>query len=862
MNRDSTVKPSSDKAFTKETLPIAIGNLFTMNNYDVSYNVHVHGAEVDIVAKSKGDPFSNPVYIEATVEYVSTEKYGKDTTKFLLLSRKVPGATLLCVSAVGFTAPIKERALESGVSVMTYDELFSKFEKFAPYLELIFSRDSTRKLIQAYEQPYFNDSKGRDLATKWLGYWKGYAPDESKWLIILGEYGTGKTSLTRVLQYRWLEDYHSNPSLPIPIRIELRNFSRQFDAVGLLHHFLDTNKLSHVPIEFMMHLIRTGRVILLLDGYDEMAQFMNSRERRACLAALAELAKDGAKGVLTSRPNYFSENEELNVFEALYRNLERQRYFLSKKDADFIENERLVDQMVEKYVLNRYERNLQDLTPEQTESLVKRSLAKNIKGQKIVLSILNRVFREESQGNRQSLSGKPVIVSYLLELVEDIQKDPNKVNFEISPELITEWEIYKLILDRLMLRDLQRSTLPPEDRRKALQNLAIRISERDKSIATEETFLDIIDSRFQSELRRLSPEERRTRRLELFEDLRSSATLTRAIDVSHDGWVFSHNSLREYLACEAFVESLLAKSPAKINIPITAAMRGFVASIDHNRALALWQILSNIWLQRSSDETIGLYLSLLWESGIRSLDGIVGRLSIIGALSPERTLMINNLTLKDIDFSGAEINFRMPINASGSSLADCRFDGMDLSRSVAEYAILDNISFKDCNLSGSKFDGCFFFECEFSGATIEGASFRDIDADSSILVRTTDGVTKQLTGKEVLGYLAFNGGATDSVDPIHIYKNHPKFPLIAKICEKVSEQRHSQLRGLTQRGESRIDPPFAREFVSKLEALGWATVGRNDLVSATQLGRPELAAVASGTRISQEIVEFIQERGG
>ena len=139
----------------------------------------------------------------------------------------------------------------------------------------------------------------------------------------------------------------------------------------------------------MLHLIRTGRVILLLDGYDEMAQFMNSRERRACLAALAELAKDGAKGILTSRPNYFSESEELNVFEALYRNLEQQRYYLSKKDSEFIESERIVDALVERYVLNRYERNLQDLTPEQTESLVKRSLAKNPTGQRIVLSILN-----------------------------------------------------------------------------------------------------------------------------------------------------------------------------------------------------------------------------------------------------------------------------------------------------------------------------------------------------------------------------------------------------------------------------------------------------------------------------------------
>jgi hypothetical protein len=273
--------------FTVTSLPIAIGNLFKMNNYDVEYDVHIHGAQVDIVAIPKGDPFSKPVYIEATVEYVNTDKYGKDSTKFLLLSHKIPGCNLLCVSSIGFTAAVKERALQSGVSALSYLELFSKFEKFAPYLEKIQSDLSIRKLTQTYEEPLFNDAKGVDDATKWLTFWKGYAPEEAKWLIVLGEYGTGKTSLTRVLQYRWINEYHLNPSAPIPVRIELKNFSRQFDASGLLHHFLDSNGLGHVPLEFMTHLIRTGRVILLLDGYDEMAQFMNSRERRACLSALA-----------------------------------------------------------------------------------------------------------------------------------------------------------------------------------------------------------------------------------------------------------------------------------------------------------------------------------------------------------------------------------------------------------------------------------------------------------------------------------------------------------------------------------------------------------------------------------------------
>jgi hypothetical protein len=62
---------------------------------------------------------------------------------------------------------------------------------------------------------------------------------KERWLIVLGEYGTGKTSLARILQYRWLNEYQIDPQKPIPFFIELRNFTRQFDARTLIHHFLD-----------------------------------------------------------------------------------------------------------------------------------------------------------------------------------------------------------------------------------------------------------------------------------------------------------------------------------------------------------------------------------------------------------------------------------------------------------------------------------------------------------------------------------------------------------------------------------------------------------------------------------------------
>ncbi len=115
----STKTTQSRAAFTAESLPVAVGNLFAMNNYDVQYDIHLHGAQIDIVATAKADPFAVPIYVEATIEYVSNDKYSKDSTKFLLIRNKNPGAKLICISSTGFTAGVKERALESGVEALT-----------------------------------------------------------------------------------------------------------------------------------------------------------------------------------------------------------------------------------------------------------------------------------------------------------------------------------------------------------------------------------------------------------------------------------------------------------------------------------------------------------------------------------------------------------------------------------------------------------------------------------------------------------------------------------------------------------------------------------------------------------------------
>src|SRR6188768_3412586 len=71
--------------FDKDELPNAIATLFRLNNYSVRGPVLIHGAEIDLVATPIGGPFPTPIYIEATIEYVDNDKYGKDVTKLAMV---------------------------------------------------------------------------------------------------------------------------------------------------------------------------------------------------------------------------------------------------------------------------------------------------------------------------------------------------------------------------------------------------------------------------------------------------------------------------------------------------------------------------------------------------------------------------------------------------------------------------------------------------------------------------------------------------------------------------------------------------------------------------------------------------------
>jgi predicted NACHT family NTPase len=143
----------------------------------------------------------------------------------------------------------------------------------------------------------------------WIeGYVDQWLADSSKeHLSVLGEFGTGKTWFA--LHYAWLalQNYKTAKQRGIerprlPLVVPLRDYAKAVTVESLFSEFFFRKHEIPLPgYSAFEQLNRMGKLLLIFDGFDEMAARVN---RQAMIDNFWELAKvvvPGAKAILTCR---------------------------------------------------------------------------------------------------------------------------------------------------------------------------------------------------------------------------------------------------------------------------------------------------------------------------------------------------------------------------------------------------------------------------------------------------------------------------------------------------------------------------------------------------------------------------------
>ncbi len=217
-----------------------------------------------------------------------------------------------------------------GLAAFTLDELLDQEADFGGYLDWLGAEIESRGIESRYVpiactkeevDPLTHQRLGISRYGEGDGWTEGYMnlwlDDPTKeHLSILGEFGTGKTWLTLHYAAGALRAYReakakgmARPRLPIVI--PLRDYAKAVSVESLFSEFFFRKHEIPIPgYSAFEQLNRMGKLLLIFDGFDEMAARVDKQQMINNFWELAKVVVPGSKVILTCRTEHFPEARE------------------------------------------------------------------------------------------------------------------------------------------------------------------------------------------------------------------------------------------------------------------------------------------------------------------------------------------------------------------------------------------------------------------------------------------------------------------------------------------------------------------------------------------------------------------------
>ncbi|RZB32887.1 MAG: hypothetical protein AEth_00233 [Candidatus Argoarchaeum ethanivorans] len=337
---------------------------------------------------------------------------------------------------------------------------------------------------------------------------------------LLGEFGTGKTWFCRHYAYRRLESYLKDPvNERLPVLITLRSFAKAMTAQQLINDaLLEQYRLPFVgsAFEVFQEMNRRGKLLLILDGFDEMARQVDYQTVVDNFWELANLVKEGSKVILTSRTEYFrwaKESEKILGGEEFGRC----KIQLSPPKFEVL--------------------NLEPFNDDQIRQVIKLRL-----GAKDGAPVAERILNKP---NLAGMARKPVLIELLLAALNEVSSDV----------LENPAEVYLYATNKLLLRniDTKRTFTSTSDKLYFLCELAWEMIDSGELRIHYAEIPGRINKYFEQKIK-----DRHD--LDNWDfDLRSQTLLHRDAAGYYE---FAHKSLAEYFVALKFAAELGCLSPA------------------------------------------------------------------------------------------------------------------------------------------------------------------------------------------------------------------------------------------------------------------------------------------------------------
>jgi len=221
----------------------------------------------------------------------------------------------ISVTAMGYDNHLRDRLEKENFSCTTYSELM---------LTLLPLSEYARKRCDVC-QAWINEKwEGKDLfirpnletdtifenqqALAYFSYWLG--TDQENVLIVLGDLGTGKSTLAQFLFHDLAKTFLSDPLRhPAPILIPLKEVRKEVSLEGIIISHFAQNQIN-IDFTRFSHMVRVGKIIIFFDGFDEMADRVQWKVTQSNFNELLRAGQGRGKVFLTCRTHYFKDRRE------------------------------------------------------------------------------------------------------------------------------------------------------------------------------------------------------------------------------------------------------------------------------------------------------------------------------------------------------------------------------------------------------------------------------------------------------------------------------------------------------------------------------------------------------------------------
>ncbi|NYI08305.1 TIR domain-containing protein [Allostreptomyces psammosilenae] len=498
--------------------------------------------------------------------------------------------------------------------------------------------------------------------------------DHGRFLLLLGDFGHGKTFALHEVARRIPAEL---PHL-VPILIELRALDKAHGVDGLVAAHLANHGEVDFNLRAFRFMLREGRIVLLFDGFDELATRISFERATEHLQKLLDAAVDDAKIVVSSRTQHFRSNAQ--VFTAL------------GEQVGLLPHRRVL--------------TLEDFTHEQIRVYLTAHFAGDADAAERRMRLLSAV------PNLLSLCRNPRLLGFVAALDEERLRAAAG-----SGRVLSAAGLYQHLLEEWLEFEEQRGRgipgAPPglstDELWRGVTALALRMWEADMPALRMADLTDVA--------RALA---------EVAVDQRSVAQLTHAIGAgsllvrTEEGlFGFIHGSVAEWLVARAAARQLggengpggpdvpLAGLPVLHRRPLTQLAVDFLCDLADPRACQEWAR----WV-RSGTADAG-------EAARANADRILARLRVPTQTDLRGAVLrgedLSHRDLAGVDLTGADLR--------RARLVSANLSGAKLARAQLTGARLDGADLSGADLTGADLRGARLIRTDVTGAKVAGSSW-------------------------------------------------------------------------------------------------------------------------------------------